>query len=285
MKSSLWSATWATLFSVSLLAAHAREGHLTQEGRAKVILTVPYRTLLRNENVQFTVRLLNQSEGELPYIADSYDVAGKQVFIHVERGIAGYTGPLHVDFGAQFHGSRVLTIEKDGKWESVVEKANAVLRPGEAVEWAGSRFDDVLFFITHAKPTSMQAKVLVGPEQWVSSEPVPIKVIRRDISQCPIVFQEYYFEMPTRTRSPVRIRRVVIEGQAYLFHEMSSRVCRVPRGAVPRFALDPETSILTVHFPNTEVPPVRYNCQMMKRLPDDRKRTPTSDGQETPPDK
>jgi len=259
----------ALLLSWCLLGEYGVAGDVTHSRAATVALTVPYATILRDEVVQLTVRLRNNSKQNLHYIPDPRDVAGTQVFIKVERGDASYTGPWHVDGSAEFPGSRIRTVERDGRWDAVVKKATALLRPGETVEWDGSRFDERLFFVAEGRPKSIRAQVLIGPGQWVTSEPVTIKVIERDTSRAPVVFENVYMR-PHGAARPMRIRRVAIDGKQYLFsgaERARGRICEVPTGATPKFEWDPRTALLTVRFAGVDAPPVRYNYKMMQRLP------------------
>jgi len=229
-----------------------------------VALNIPYKTVLRAENVQFTVVLRNGAKTSLPYIAEPAKAAARQVFMRVERGVRDYTGPWHVDGPLNFPGFRVRTVEKDGHWDAVLEAATALLRPGGTVEWDGSRFSELLFYVTEGMPKSIQAQVLIGPGRWVASDPVPIKIINKELEQFPVVFENVYAVGPRKVRRPARIRRVQIEGEDYLFTDGGGRICGVPRGCTPKFIWEPDAGLLTVHFPGTRVPPVLYNYRQMQ---------------------
>ncbi|HPD16882.1 MAG TPA: hypothetical protein PLE19_18195 [Planctomycetota bacterium] len=236
-----------------------------------VKLVVPYRTVLEDELIRFSVSLQNDSEGKVPYIVDPFEAGGKQVFLKVERGLPYFDENFQTD-SRPGHGQPVIrTIERDGNWDLVVKKASAVLAPGESVVWDGSRFDDTLFYITYGKPKSIQAQVLIGPGRWVSSERVPIKVVERGIRLSPVVFQEFYeYFSPTkkmRLRCPVKVHRVSIEGNEYLFSGGGGRICEVPKRIIPQFAWDSEARLLTVRFPGANLPPIRYDYLHMQVLP------------------
>jgi hypothetical protein len=258
------------LLSSLAIAASTSAEDTKHKATATVSLIVPYQTILSREVVRFTVRLHNDSKGEIRYIRDPFEAGGKQVFISVERGDPSFRDVVMLDSLGDLPGGRVLTVERDGNWDVVEREATGVLRGGEAAQWDGSRFSSMLFYITDGKPKSIQAQVLIGPSQWVSSKQVPIKVIHTDLSSCPIVFEGFYlysFRGSPKTKEPVKIHRVSIEGTEYLFSSECARICEIPRGCIPEFACDPETAVLTVRFPGTDVPPIRYHYPQMKVLP------------------
>jgi hypothetical protein len=267
----------AVFLCFGLVVPCALGGDVTDKGTATLTLTVPYHTILRDEVVRFTVRLRNDSKENLRCIPDPYEAPGKQVFINVERGDPNFPETMITDARPEFTGGRVLRIERDGNWQVVAKEATGVLRPGEAVEWDGSRFDPRLFWIKLGKPKTVQAQVLIGPGQWVNSKPVPIKVIDRDLSSSPVVFAGSYLWSPQKVKCLTQVHRVSIEGKEYLFGGECARICEIPKGATPEFGWDPETALLTVRFPGLNVPPIRYNypqMQVLRPQPEGASKTP-----------
>jgi hypothetical protein len=233
------------------------------EPAATVDLAVPYQTVLATELIRFTVRLRNDSGTGLPVIADPFRAGGKQVFIRVEREERDFEEAFRSDSRPGFGRPLVRTIERDGDWDIVLKEATASLQPSQTVEWDGSRFDDMLFYITRGKPKSIQAQVLIGSGLWVSSKPVPIKVIPRDVSRCPVVFQGVYLVGPQKARRPMTVHRVQLGTQQYLFDGAGGRICEIPKGGTPKFAWSPATALLIVTFSDTTAAPVRYDVRHM----------------------
>jgi hypothetical protein len=171
-------------------------------------------------------------------------------------------------------------VDRDGEWNTVVEKASGLLGPQKTVEWDGSRFATEHFYITEALPISIQAQVLVGPDQWVSSNIVPFKTVRKDMSRSPVVFDDFYLVGPKKVRRPAKVRRVAVGDTEFLFAGTPSpvgRICEIPKDATPRFEWNPEEALLTVRFPGTDVPPVRYNYKMLKPAASDPRPGPDSE--------
>jgi len=267
MKHSLLRALSLLLWAPLVLSTSTAED-VTQTGVATVTLTAPYSTVLSQEVIRFTVAFRNDSRGNVPYMSDPCEAAGKQVFIKGERGDPRVI--QHLQGSSVPDSERVRTVENDGKWEAVTKEATGELRPGQTVQWDGSRFDERLFRITLGKPRSMQAQVLVGPSRWVTSKSVPIRVVDEDVNASPVVFEGFYlfsFRGSAKTKQPVRIHRVTIEGKDYLFSSGCARICEIPKGFNPDFACDPETALVTVRFPGKNLPPVRYNYPQMRILP------------------
>lgn len=262
--------TYLLFLLLGVVVPFALGGDVTQKGTASVTLTVPHQTLLWDEVVRFMVCLRNDSKENLLYIPDPYEAAGRQVFISVERGDPNFRDVIPIDALPEFQGRRPLRIETDGSWEAVAGATTGMLGPAKTARWDGTRFDSALFYIKLGKPKSIQAQVLIGPGEWVSSKAVSIKVIHTDLSSTPVVFEGFYlspFRRELRTKVPIRVRRVSIEGREYLFSNAGARICEVPKGCTPLFACDPETAVLTVRFPGTDVPPIRYHYPQMQVLP------------------
>jgi hypothetical protein len=259
----------------------ASAGDVTGEGKATLTLNVPYTTLLYREKFRYTIRLRNHSKHALPVIVDPFKASGKQVFISMERGVTKYRGPWHVDGAPAGYGDRVYRVERDGNWELVAKKATAVLQPGQSVEWDGTQLDPLHFFIWDGLPKSIQAQVLIGPGQWVSSNVVPFKTVRRDMSRSPVVFDNVYLVGPKKVRKPAKGRRVAIGEKGYLFagrQRPVGRICEIPKGATPKFEWNPVAAILTVRFPGADVPPVRYDYKRMRTVPSAPSSAPSSKG-------
>lgn len=258
----------AALAPLTVLPCFTTARDVSHTGIATVTLSVPYQTVLWDEVIQFTVALRNDSQESLRYIADPYEAAGKQVFITAERAYPGIIKRLQ---GKSVPDSeRVRTIEHDSDWGLVSKEATGLLKPGQSAEWDGTRFDPHLFRIKLGKPKSIQAQVLIGPGKWVSSKPVRIEVMDKDYSSSPVVFEGFYlfsFLGSPKSKEAIRIHRVNIEGKEYLFSSGGARICEVPRGCTPEFASDPETALLTVRFPGSDVPAIRYHYPQMRVVP------------------
>jgi len=237
------------------------------KGLASVTLVVPYRTVLVDELVRFTVRLQNGSNDKLPFVADSFDAAGRQVFIKVLRGVPDFDETFRTDSRPGFGRPAIHTIERDGNWDAVAKVTTGSLPPGDSVEWDGSKFDPRLFWITLGRPKSIQAQVLIGPGRWVSSEPVRISAVDVQLSTFPIVFEDFFLLGPKKSKVPKIVRRVSLDGKHYLFSNSCDRICEIPDGGTPRFTWERESRILTVRFEGVKAAPVRYDCRFMRVVP------------------
>ncbi len=259
----------AVVAALCLIAAagNGAAGDITKQGRATVTLLLRHRTLLYPEQLEFTIRLRNDSNRPLPVITHPHVASGKQVFIKMDPHVP----VTHVDPKPKpgSYGDKIWTVEEEGRWEVVLKTADAVLRRGETIEWDGTELDPLHFYMWEGQPKGIQAQILVGPGEWVSSKMVHFKTLHVDVRQFPVVFESVSLFAPQLVRESQEVRCIPIEGREYLFlttDEPVARICEVPKGARLGFRWDPFKALLTVMFHGTDTPPVQYDCRMLRRV-------------------
>lgn len=219
----------------------ARAEDVTAQGLASVELEVPFPLLLEQELPSFNIRLHNVSSNALVYIPDLQDAAGKQVFFNV--GHQSQSLDLPTQSGShQTHQQRFITenkqerihlIEKDERWADVMnEERKEKLQPNATVVWSGGRMCEDFFLITERGASSIQARILIGPKQWISSKVIPVTIVPGNLESFPVVFKfdyvqgratnmmwlvqgpvvgkEYIFDMETIVSARFRLRRNLI---------------------------------------------------------------------------
>jgi hypothetical protein len=218
---------------------------VTGKGIAEVTLEVPYPTRLSNEDPQFTVRLKNISSSTLINIPDASEAAGKQVFIKVRRGDLGFEARIQ----KAPREYRITSIE-DGRWEEVLKYDNhTLLAPGQSVEWQGNILTMFgKFYFNQGEPQSIQAAILVGDNQWVSSNPVPIKQLPQMVNDFPLIYTHISEKNKELGIVLAKVYRGEVESKDYLFSMGRTRICEVPKGVIPKFDFNENSYTLEITF-------------------------------------
>jgi len=102
----------------------------------------------------------------------------------------------------------------------------------------------------------MRVGFLVGSNEWVFSEWVPIRRLKDQHLRDGEVIETVDYK---GISDPLPIRMKEINGDKYLFFT-DVRFARVPDGASPRFDWDPEAYQLAVHFDGVDIPPLVYDA-------------------------
>ncbi|MBE0534735.1 MAG: hypothetical protein IH624_03635 [Phycisphaerae bacterium] len=249
------------------IASLAAAEDVTAKGQVSITFTVPYQELLQGEfRPNSTIELTNNSLDTLHYIPEGSWADVLQIFIKVDRTICIPREHRNAMYDPD--------IETYGLWERVREFASAELKPGESVAWQATNIPYPCFALSPSrKPKSIQAQVLIGPAQWVSSKPVPIKFMNQGLKECPVVFENDYLTGPQRAKSPIAVYRVAIQNKEFLFTSSCFRICEIPKDSKPDFTWEPRLGLLKIDYRIDQVPLVWFYYPMLERLDSDKSRT------------
>lgn len=209
-----------------------------QSGNAAVSLTMPGEEMLFLEKTPIIVTLSNGTDRIIPIIKDN-DLA-----LRVQ---------IKLDIGAiEPHASSPISATDDTykKWLYLC-KTKDMINPGESFSWTFSNFTELTVFSYHVKATNITVKVLIGDNEWVSSESVPFCVNKQDVEGRGLLKESpeiECYDAKTRMKSKISIRRVRINNKNFLFTHDGNRLFEIPADDVPEASFDSENGTISFSF-------------------------------------
>lgn len=235
-----------------MLSARLLAGDVSGQGVATLMLQPRYERMLITENQQYIITLRNDSSSNLLYITDAFDASGLQLFLCARKGTpisAGHSG-VHP------------TVEKAENWKKISKMDTSELRPGQSVTWRGESMND--YWGVRLGDQTIQAQVLVGPGQWVSSQEVPVHFLPGIVDDFPKVFT-YNYVLGIGTNQ-MWFYQGPVDDKEYIFDMGRFRICEVPKGATPKFLYEPETYSIRISFEGVNAPDVIYDQRKRRVL-------------------
>ncbi len=243
-------------FTLSLILAMSCRllwaGDVSGQGVATLTLQTRYERMLISEVPQYLISLRNNSTSNLIYVADGFDALGIQLFMKVRKGSQLI----------KRHDCPYQTVENNGKWDELVEMPTSELQPNHSMTWRSEMTD--LNWGMELGAQAIQAQVLVGPSQWVSSLEVPVCFLPGDVDQFPKVFTYNY--VLGRGTNQMWFYQGPVDDKEYLFSKGSFRICEVPKGSTPKFRYEPETYSIRISFDAVNVSDVIYDQRRLRVL-------------------
>lgn len=228
-----------------------------QLGKVAVSLTMPGEEMLFLEMTPIAVTISNGTDRIIPIIKDN-DLA-----LRVQ---------IKLDIGAmEPHANSPISATDDTykKW-FYLRKAKDMLNPGESFSWAFSNFTELTVFAYHVKATNIAAKVLIGDNEWCSSEPVAFCVNKQDVEGRGLLNESpeiECYDAKTRMKSKISIRRVRINNKNFLFTHEGNRLFEIPTDDIPEVSFDSENGIISFSFLKSKRV-LLYNSKTFRVIPE-----------------
>jgi len=197
-----------------------------------VRLELPWTTLVKQEDTTFRYILENASEHSIPIAIPRNEhglavTVGGQAFLSAKL-IGGDIAPFQAVIT-----DKPYRVEQ-AQWPPISWDGNEMeswtkLPPGQRLAWDQSRIDALYFdVLANSQLKSIQAHWLVGPDRWVSSDAVDVKVLPMPKSEWNQVFEAEWspYGRGTDTRTGTA-HTVAIEGKLYLFWQQRARIAEV----------------------------------------------------------
>jgi hypothetical protein len=208
--------------------------------------------MLITEKQQYVITLRNDSPSNLLYVADKYEIAGAQLFLCARKG-----SPISAG-----HSGVYPTVEKAENWEKISKLETSELSPGKSVTWRGESIID--YWAVRLGDQTIQAQILVGPGQWVSSQEIPVHFLPGIVDNFPKVFTyDYVLGIGTNR---MWFYQGPVDDKEYIFSMGRFRICEVPKGAIPKFLYEPETYSIRISFEGVNAPDVIYDQRKRRVL-------------------
>ena len=222
------------------------------QGIATLTLKPRYERMVITENQQYIITLRNDSSSNLLYVADEFEASGVQLFLCARKKVLISPG----------HSGQYPTVEKKENWEELRKMGTSELQPGQSVTW---RSEDMSgYWAVELGDQTIQAQVLVGPGQWVSSQEVPVHFLPGIVDDFPKVFTFVYEQgLAKKNRW---LHQGPVDEKEYLFSIGRFRICEVPKGSTPKFLYEPETYSIRISFEGVNVPDVIYDQRKRRVL-------------------
>lgn len=232
--------TLSLIFAMSCRLLWA--GDVSGQGVAPLTLQTRYERMLITEKQQYIITLRNDSPSNLLYVADKYEIAGTQLFLCARKDSPILPGDSGV----------YPAVEKVDNWEKISKIETYELPPGQSVTWRGESIID--YWAVRLGDQTIQAQVLVGPGQWVSSQEIPVHFLPGVVDDFPKVFTfDYVLGLGT---NQMWFYQGPVDDKEYLFDMGRFRICEVPKGSTPKFLYEPETYSVRISFEGVNVPDV-----------------------------
>ena len=203
---------------------------------ARVLLEIPYDTIIQGEPLRvFFVGIQNFSGSPIKILQSTGALELYQVHhqARAEPNSDNLTRPESIPFWEKLEFEMRGVVYKslqDGDFQIIDRMTLSI--PG------GSR--------------EMRVGFLVGPNEWIFSEWVPVhRVNEQSLQDGEIIASVEYPGIP----DPLPVRIIAINGDKYLFFS-DVRFARVPDGASPRIDWDSRSRQLVVHFDGIGIPPL-----------------------------
>jgi hypothetical protein len=107
-------------------------------------------------------------------------------------------------------------------------------------------------------------QVLVNPGTWVSSNTNLVRIASQRYEEGLLRLISAYIGL-SDTLVPFKVYEHTLDGERFLFTRCE-RVCQIPDSAVPTFAVNTNTAVMTVSF-GASAPPVNYNVKTGQIVP------------------
>ena len=175
----------ATIF---LSSVNAKD--VTSEKKATLKLKMPYTELLWGEIPHYSVTLINKKIPKLRYFTVGSEPSFMEEYCRLQlffESKHSYPIPSQELCGPE----KIYKIEKDGDWNNIIthKEDTKILKPNESVSWKSFDLAKELTTVCYNSANSLQAKFLIGPKKWISSNVIKIKRVKPD--KKPIAIFEY----------------------------------------------------------------------------------------------
>lgn len=233
---------------------------MSEESRGIVVrLELPWRVLLKRENITFFYILENRSNEAIPIAFPDGEPFGwpngGQAFLEgVLSPDSSEPGPINSDL-------RWLKIQ-EARWPPLNTEEEDVQAWGtlpalHKVVWNSNQLRAREYFRVYSSEDlrAIQGHWLVGSDRWVSSERVAVEV--RDVpeSQWVKIFEgEWSSYGRGLDRRVTRVNKVPLDGKWFLFSDFMCRICEVGEKDEFAFNIEPEIGqlVVTVKSPTGE---------------------------------
>jgi len=221
------------------------DGHTTRE-HSRLLLRVPYRLILKGEHPHVYIGIQNLSDNPI-ILSESFSIEPEnQVYYQARSDLTGMnlTKPNYIPI-----------------WDKLVREfelfGRVILERGDFRLYDFQRLQlNVSYPILPAGAQEIRVCLLVGHNEWVFSEWVPLRRVGENLNDGEVIATVYFRNLPNHPRA---IRMSEVDGIRYLFFS-STRFAMVPDGAAPRIDWQPTGALLTVYFDGVDVPPLLFNA-------------------------
>lgn len=240
-----WSAILFACYSMNVAAGSSHPAGSDGKGLS-LRLELPWTTLMTGEDIQYNIILENAANQPtslaFPYKVDGFGwIEGGQIFLEAFPPLVEPELDIHK---AQWPPKTMLGEEMEAWGE---------LPAGRRVVWNHNRVPRFSFgVISSGKLKSIQAHWLVGPEKWISSELVAVKMVDIPLSQRREVFTTSWSDDGSDKNNRQGCAYVTqIEGQHFLFYN-DCRIAKVELGDEFSHQIDEHVTNLEIVITSNE---------------------------------
>lgn len=156
---------------------------------------------------------------------------------------------------------------RHANWSSLTSACDSVtLLPGETHVWRiwGPQLAYIPF--THGN-TNITFKLMVGNSEIVESNPLPVKILDRELNLDAILYYKtQFYDSQSKRMSTFNTFTNTIEGRLWLFSDIGVRMCELKTNEPPFFVVN--TNAALIEISNTvSTNTVRYNIMTDEVIP------------------
>jgi hypothetical protein len=153
----------------------------------------------------------------------------------------------------------------DWQYISLPRDRYSPLAPGEVRVWDFRGINVLPLSMFHYySGIQLYVQVLVGPNTWAYSNTNSVRISLADIKSGLLRLDSAF--LGTEGLVPFQMYEHELDGEHFLFSSRLERVCQIPDSAVPTFAVNTNTAVMTVSF-GASAPPVNYNVKTGQIVP------------------